>query len=79
MKNLYLVGNRIMNVVQEEAVRTFAKKNGLPVLALIPFDAKVTEADMRGETPLRSKEIDAVRAIDNICETLLNRIVSERD
>jgi CO dehydrogenase maturation factor len=79
MKNLYLVGNRIMNVVQEEAVRTFAKKNGLPVLALIPFDAKVTEADMRGETPLRSKEIDAVRAIDNICEALLNRIVSERD
>jgi CO dehydrogenase maturation factor len=79
MKNLHLVGNRIMNVVQEGAVRTFAKKNGLPVLALIPFDAKVTEADMRGETPLRSKEIDAVRAIDNICETLLNRIVSERD
>jgi len=79
MRHLYLVGNRVMNISQEEAVRNFAEKNGLPVLALIPFDAKITEADMRGETPLRSKEIDAVRAIDNICEALLSRTVSERD
>jgi CO dehydrogenase nickel-insertion accessory protein CooC1 len=42
-------------------------------LALIPFDAKVTEADMLGETPLRRKEIEAVHAIDNICEALLKK------
>ena len=78
MRNLFLVGNRIMNAVQEEAVRNFAKKNGLPVLALIPFDADVTEADMQGETPLRSKQMVAVRAIDNICELLLKRNVSDK-
>src|SRR5512139_3082690 len=33
MRNLCLVGNRIMNSVQEAAVGDFAKKNGLPVLA----------------------------------------------
>jgi CO dehydrogenase maturation factor len=71
MKNLYLVGNRIMNPAQEEAVRSYASKNGLSVMSLIPFDAKVTEADMRGETPLKHREIDAVRTIDNICEALL--------
>lgn len=71
MKNLHLVGNRIMNKEQEEAVRTFAAKNGLPILYLIPFDTKVIEADMRGETPLKSREIDAVQAIDNICEVLI--------
>jgi CO dehydrogenase maturation factor len=78
MKNLYLVGNRIMNPAQEEAVRSYASKNGLSVLSLIPFDAKVTEADMRGETPLKHREIDAVRTIDNICETLIKENVPEK-
>jgi CO dehydrogenase maturation factor len=73
MKQLYLVGNRVMNPAQEEAIRSFADKNGLPILALIPFDTKVTEADMLGETPLKHKEIEAVRAIDNICEALLKK------
>jgi CO dehydrogenase maturation factor len=73
MKRLYLVGNRVMNSAQEEAIRSFAEKNELPVLAIVPFDAKVTEADMLGETPLRHKEIEAVRAIDNICEDLLRK------
>ena len=73
MKHLYLVGNRVMNPVQEEAIRSFAEKNELPVLAIIPFDAKVTAADMLGETPLKQKKIEAVRAIDNICEALLKK------
>ena len=75
MKNLYLVGNRVMNHMQEDAIRGFAKKNGLPLLAFIPFDSKVTDADMLGETPLQHKEIEAVRAIDNICESLLKKRV----
>ena len=76
MKNLYLVGNRIMSAEQEAAVRNFAAKNGLPVLALIPFDSKVTEADMRGETPLGHKEIAAICVIDNICEVLLKGTIT---
>ena len=75
MQHLYLVGNRVMNSTQEEAIRSFAEKNGLSIMALIPFDAKVTEADMLGETPLKNKEIEAVRAIDNICEALLKKSI----
>ena len=75
MRHLYLVGNRVMNPTQQEAIRSFAEKNGLSILALIPFDAKVTEADMLGETPLKNKEIEAVRAIDNICEELLKKSI----
>jgi CO dehydrogenase maturation factor len=71
MKHLYLVGNRVMNQAQEDAIRDFAERNGLPVLALVPFDSKVTEADMLGKTPLKRKDIVAVQAIDNICESLL--------
>ncbi len=73
MQNLYLVGNRIMNETQEEAVTRFAEKNGLSILTFIPFDAKVIEADTLGETPLKNEEISAVRAIDNICDVLLKK------
>src|SRR3990170_7408031 len=63
MKRLYLVGNRVMNDVQKEAIQSFAEKNGLSLLTFVSFDSKVAEADMLGETPLKHKEFDAVRTI----------------
>ena len=76
MKHVYLVGNRVMNQSQEDAIRSFAEKNGLEILAFVPFDQKVIEADMLGETPLKDKEMLAVKTIDNICDTLLKKKVS---
>jgi CO dehydrogenase maturation factor len=73
MKQLYLVGNRVMNEAQKEAIQNFADKNGLLLLAFVPFDQKVIEADMLGETPLKNREIEAVKTIDNICELLLKK------
>jgi CO dehydrogenase maturation factor len=75
MKQLYLIGNRIMSGTQKEAVIRFAEKNGLSLLTFIPFDEKVTDADMLGETPLNNKEITAMQAIDNICDVLLRKDV----
>ena len=73
MQNLYLVGNRIMNENQKEAVKSFAERNGLSILTFIPFDAKVIEADTLGKTALKNREIAAVSAIDNICDALLKK------
>jgi CO dehydrogenase maturation factor len=73
MRQLYLVGNKVMNEAQREAISSFAEKNGLPLLTFVPFDQKVIEADMLGETPLKNKEIEAVKTIDNICELLLKK------
>ena len=73
MQQLFLVGNRVMNEAQRDAIQSFAEKNGLPVLAFVPFDQKVIEADMLGETPLKDMKIEAVKTIDNICELLLKR------
>lgn len=75
MKQLYLIGNRIMNEMQKEAVTSFAEKNGLSILSFIPFDEKVIQADTLGETPLKHKEIAAVRTIDDICDALLKKNV----
>jgi CO dehydrogenase maturation factor len=73
MKQLYLVGNRVMNDAQKEAIQAYAEKNGLSLLTFIPFDGKVIEADTLGETPLKHKDIVAIRAIDNICDVLLKK------
>jgi CO dehydrogenase maturation factor len=73
MNHLYLIGNRIMNSEQREAVESFAQKNNMSPLTFIPFDEKVIEAETRGETPLKRKEIAAVVAIDNICDLLLKK------
>ncbi len=71
MKNLYLVGNRVMNQTQKDSIQTFADKNGLKILSFVPFDQKVIEADTLGQTPLEDTQMPAIQAIDNICETLL--------
>jgi CO dehydrogenase maturation factor len=73
MKQLYLIGNRVMNEEQKQAIKTYADKNGLNLLDFVPFDTKVTESDMLGKTPLLNKEISAVKTIDNICELLLKK------
>jgi CO dehydrogenase maturation factor len=73
MKQLYLIGNRVMNDAQKNAVQTFADQNGIEVLAFVPWDQKVIEADMLGETPLKNKEIAAVQSIDAICDLLIKK------
>lgn len=77
MKNLYLIGNRVMNDTQKQAIQSFADKNNMKILAFIPFDQGVIDADMNGETPLLNKEISAVKTIDNICDTLLKENPSQ--
>ncbi len=73
MKQLYLVGNRVMNDAQKVAIQTYAEKNGLTLLTCIPFDPEVTEADMKGETPLTNKKIKAVQAIDELCDVFIKK------
>ena len=75
MKRLYLIGNRVMNDTQKAAIQNFAEKNNLSLLAFVPFDQKVIESDMLGITPLKNKDIVAVKTIDNICELLLKKTV----
>jgi CO dehydrogenase maturation factor len=73
MKQLFLVGNRVMNDAQKEAIQNFADQNGIALLAFVPWDQQVIDADMRGQTPLTNKDIAAVKAIDSICDLFLKK------
>jgi CO dehydrogenase maturation factor len=70
MKQVFLVGNKIANETQEKTIEDFAKENDLIILAFVPFDQRVVEAEMRGETPLKYKETEALCAIEKISNKL---------
>ncbi|MCW3997283.1 MAG: AAA family ATPase [Candidatus Bathyarchaeota archaeon] len=73
MKQIYLIGNRVMNDNQKKAIIDFAEKNDLEILDFVPFDQGVIEKDMQGVSPLSYKELKAVRAIDAISGTLIGK------
>jgi len=69
IKNVYIIGNRIADARQEAAVWAFAEKNGIGVLALIPFDNQVADAGMTGE-PIGYDNSPALQAIGNLAKTI---------
>ena len=73
VKDIFLIGNRVMNSSQKEIILNFAGKNGLDFLSFVPFDQEVIDKETLGETPLKYKETEAVRTIRNICDILAKK------
>jgi CO dehydrogenase maturation factor len=69
IKNVGLVGNRIFNAVQEQAVRTFAEKNGIPVFAMIPYDQDVSDNGISG-SPIHEEHSAAIKEIARLTSSL---------
>ena len=70
IKQVYLVGNKVGDKVQEETIGNFAMENGLKILTFVPYDRTVVEMEMRGETPLKDRGSEAVRAIDGLASMI---------
>ncbi|MBS7632586.1 AAA family ATPase [Candidatus Bathyarchaeota archaeon] len=75
MKRVFLIGNKIGNRVQQEAITHFAERNGLKVLGFVPFDPKVAEAEIDGRSPLLDKTSEAVCAIENLGDKLTSNLI----
>jgi CO dehydrogenase maturation factor len=67
IKDIFILGNRVRDSKEKEIITNFTEKNGLPLLAFIPYDETVMKADRVGETPLKyadtSKGIEAIYGI----------------
>lgn len=72
IKQIFLLGNKIANENQRNAIREFAEKNSLHLLGSMPFDEQVTEAEMRGETPLKYTDSPAVQTIRRMGKRLFH-------
>jgi len=71
MKRTVLVGNKIENDTHKKVIKNFAENNGLLILDFVPFDRKVVQAEVRGETPLKLRGSEAICAIEKLCDRLI--------
>lgn len=72
INNVFVVGNRVRDTEEKELITNFTEKNGLPLLALIPYDDIIVKADRVGDPPLKYAETsESVKAIQMIGEKLL--------
>lgn len=72
IKKVFVVGNKIRDSVEKELISDFTERNGLQLLALIPYDDTVVKADRLGEAPLKYAETsEGVKTIQEIAERLL--------
>lgn len=69
IRQVGLVGNRITSPAQELVVRTFADLNGIPVLAMIPFDQGVFDNGITG-TPVDEQHSAAILAVTQLAASL---------
>lgn len=70
MKQIFLIGNKVGNEIQKETIKSFAVNNGLKILAFVPYDQEIVEADMKGETPLKHGKSKALNIIEKLCGEL---------
>lgn len=72
VERVMLVGNKVLDEKDETAVRSFAEREGIPVLGLLHYDSAVREADLSGDSLLLSfPSAPAILEIDAICDRLV--------
>ncbi|WP_373512604.1 AAA family ATPase [Persicitalea sp.] len=75
IKNIVAVANKVKNAQDEEAIRDFCAQTDLPVIAVIPLDPTVSEADKKGSLDMADiDESPALRAINQLAEDLLETV-----
>jgi CO dehydrogenase maturation factor len=77
VKRIYAVGNKIGRAGEELYIRREAEKVGLDLLAAIPLDQAVPEAEMAGLSPIDyAPHSEAVKAIERLGMQLKEIVVS---
>jgi len=75
IKNILAVANKVKNPEDEEAIRQFCAQTDLPVIAVIPLDATIAEADKNGSLDIGEiKHSPALQAIHNLANDLLQTV-----
>ncbi|MBD3206764.1 AAA family ATPase [Candidatus Bathyarchaeota archaeon] len=74
IKEIMAIGNKISNEREEKFIREHMKKFGIPIVAMIPYDEKVGEADMLGIPAVDyDPDTPAIRSVRNLMDTLIER------
>ncbi len=75
IKNIVAVANKVKNKEDEDAIRQFCAQTDLPVIAVIPFDTVITEADKGGSLDMAAiDQSPALKAIHDLADSLLQTV-----
>jgi CO dehydrogenase maturation factor len=75
--HVWAVANKVRTAQDESAVREYCARHGIELLAVVPFDPHVTEADNAGLAVLdHAPSGPAVSAITNLAQLLERRLAS---
>ena len=75
INHIYAVVNKYRSAEDEKAVTDFCKNNDLEIIAKIPFDSEVTQADLEGKS-LYDFNVNSivVKEVEKLAETLRERV-----
>jgi CO dehydrogenase maturation factor len=73
VKEIFAVGNKVATEAEKEFIKEKMKEQMVPVIANIPYDISVAEADMKGIPVIDYKDTEAVQAIGKVKDFLLDR------
>lgn len=77
--HVWAVANKVRTPSDEAAIREYCERHGIEVLAVVPFDPRVTEADTAGVAVLdHAPESAAVGAATALAQTLERRLMGHQ-
>lgn len=75
INHIYAVANKIRTPEDEQAVKEFCANHDLEIIATIPFDSNVTQADLRGQSLIDfNAEAPLVGEVTQLAATLRKRV-----
>lgn len=75
--HIWAVANKVRTPADEAAVREYCARKGIEVIAVVPFDPRITEADNAGRSALdHAPESAAMAAATALAQTLLQRLAA---
>lgn len=77
INHIYAIANKLRGPEDEQAVKEFCANHDLEIIATIPFDPNVTQADLQGRSLLDyNPEAPLVAEVSRLAGTLRERVPS---
>jgi len=77
---VYAVANKVQSARDETAIRSFCATKDLPIMAVVPLDDDVSEAERQGRAPIDfAPDAAAVTAIRELARDLLGKSIAPRE
>lgn len=73
IERVLVVGNKVATPYDREIIERFCRESGIPLLAMIPYDGAIKEADAEGRAPIdAAPDSPGMVSIRGICDALMS-------